>query len=103
MILLGENMERIVSHRVTDLEVEGTAGEARFIITAFLKVRCLYPRMWNNSGWTVCNRREAEEGKMFVLFFVPVGGRITASSKCLHPNPRDARKSHVTWHTCRWN
>lgn len=40
-ILLGENMERIVSHRVTDLEVEGTAGEARFIITTFLKVRCL--------------------------------------------------------------
>lgn len=40
-ILLDENVERIVSHRVTDLEVEGTAGEARFIITAFLKVRCL--------------------------------------------------------------
>lgn len=76
-------MQRIASHRVIDLKVEKTAGEARSIITTFLKVRCLYPRIW----LIVRNRREADEGKIFILFLVPVGSKIMASQRCLHLIP----------------
>lgn len=74
-------MERIVSKRVIDLEI---VGEARSIITTFFffKTRCLYTRIWSNSGWVVSNRGKVDEGKMHVLFLIPVGGRSMASQRC---------------------
>lgn len=69
-------MERIVSKRVIDLEI---VGEARSIITTFFFLR---QGAYTQGYGVTSNRGKVDEGKMHVLFLIPVGGRSMASQRC---------------------